>query len=150
MTLALKASGTARVRSYLPRKQVSGLALKASRMGSNPICGNDFLLHPVDTRQININEKVAFSGGRKHSSSRHETTEGSDGPGWIALGHSETPQQVNADQRPSKPSRPLEMTLERRSWGGECKSAMFGTQTEKRRIPNGSTIRTTYRKPRKR
>ena len=42
MTLALKAS--ARIWSHLPRKQVSGLALKASSMGSIPLCGNDFLL----------------------------------------------------------------------------------------------------------
>ena len=105
----------ARVRSHLPRKQVSGLALKESGLGSIPIRGNDFLLHPVEARRLNINEKEgikAFSGERKDSSSRHETTEGPDGPGWNTLGHRETPQQENADQleRPSEPSCPLEMT----------------------------------------
>jgi len=53
---------------------------------------------------------MAFSGGRKDSPSRHETSEGPDGPGWNTLGHRETSQHENADQRPSEPSRPLEMT----------------------------------------
>src|SRR5260221_7424483 len=99
MTLALKASGTGSI----------PLASKASGLGSIPIRGNDFLLHPVEARRLNINEKEgikAFSGERKDSSSRHETTEGSDGPGWITLGHRETPQQENADQTPERTESP--------------------------------------------
>jgi len=49
---------------------------------------------------------MAFSGERKDSSFRHETTEGSDGPGCM-LRRRETPQQEIVDQRQSEPSRTL-------------------------------------------
>jgi len=86
-------------------------------MGSIPICGNVFLqpiadsLHPqaMEAGQQNMNEKDngLFSGDGKDSSSRCETTEGSDGPGWNTPGRRETPQHENADQGPGEPSRLL-------------------------------------------
>jgi hypothetical protein len=47
-------------------------------MGSIPIGGNVFLLNRVEVRPLKINKEERFSGSRKDSSSRHETTEGSE------------------------------------------------------------------------
>ena len=79
MTLALKASGTGSI--PLASKASKRACLESKRHGIDSHCGNDFLLHSVDVRQTNIEGIMAFPGGRKDSSTRHETMEGSDGPG---------------------------------------------------------------------